>query len=144
MRGRRDLAVRAEGAPSHLTATLTPQDPDWSGTQWNSGKGIDKFAPLGPVLVSSAVLDPSDLSLELRVNGTVRQTTRTNDMLSDVRKIVSHFSKGITLEKGTVILSGTPAGVGYAMKPRVYLHDGDQVEVEIEGIGTLRHGIAYE
>lgn len=112
-----------------------------SGTQWNFGKGLDQFAPIGPVLVAQDALDPANLGLELRLNGKMMQKARTDDLLSDVRKIISHFSKGTTLQQGTVIFTGTPEGVGYAQN--IHLKDGDQVEVEIEGIGTLKHGIRY-
>ena len=124
-----------------VTWRFGQKDFDVSGTQWNFGKGLDQFAPIGPVLVAQDALDPADLSLELRLNGKTMQQTRTNDMLSDVRKIISHFSKGTTLLKGTAIFSGTPEGVGYAQG--IHLKDGDRIEVEIEGIGQLNHGVRY-
>lgn len=114
---------------------VTARDLQRSDGQWARAKGFDTFCPLGPWLVTA--LDPSDLAVECRVNGEVRQRGRTSQMVHDVPALVASVSRAFTLLPGDVILTGTPAGVG----PIV---DGDQVEIEIEGIGTLRHGVVCE
>ncbi|KZT22855.1 hypothetical protein NEOLEDRAFT_1070690 [Neolentinus lepideus HHB14362 ss-1] len=119
-------------------------DPKLSGSQICMGKGPDKFAPVGPVLVSGKVVDASDLGISLRRNGETMQSSRTSDMIYKVPEIISRFSQGTTLEKGTIVMTGTPEGVGVLRNPKVYLAHGDKVEVEIDGLGILRHGIHYE
>jgi 2-keto-4-pentenoate hydratase/2-oxohepta-3-ene-1,7-dioic acid hydratase in catechol pathway len=99
------------------------------------GKGYDTFAPLGPVIATG--LDPSRLLLTTRVNGTVRQSANTRDLLLSVPGIISYLSRYITLLPGDAIMTGTPAGVG-PIRP------GDEIEVEIEGIGTLRNPVVAE
>lgn len=99
------------------------------------GKGYDTFAPLGPAIVTG--LDPSRLPLTTRLNGAVRQSANTKDLLLDVPGIISYLSRYMTLLPGDAIMTGTPAGVG-PIKP------GDQIEVEIEGIGVLRNPVVAE
>ncbi len=120
---------------------------DWQfelgGGQFNHGKSFDTFCPLGPMLVTPDELtNPDVLRLVTRVNGEVRQDSNTSDMVFDVRTLISFLSADRTLPAGTVILTGTPSGVGYARKPPVWLQSGDVIEVEIEGIGTLSHPVA--
>ncbi|KIW56398.1 hypothetical protein PV05_05063 [Exophiala xenobiotica] len=117
-----------------------------SGGQHGSAKGFDKFAPIGPVIVSpSAIGDPHDLSLKTIVNGKdVRQESRTDDLIFKVPEIIQHLSRGTTLRKGTVIMTGTPSGVAAFMKPPGFLQDGDVVEVEIEKIGRLQNKMVFE
>ncbi|EPQ54913.1 fumarylacetoacetate hydrolase [Gloeophyllum trabeum ATCC 11539] len=119
-------------------------DPKLSGSQICMGKGPDNFAPIGPVLVSAKAIDASDLAISLRVNGKTMQDSRTSDLIHKIPDIISRFSQGTTLERGTVIMTGTPEGVGCLRNPPVYLDHGDKVEIEIEGLGILRHGIHYE
>lgn len=110
------------------------------------GKSFDKFAPLGPVLVSSHdVVDPGTLTLRTRVNGELRQESGTNDLIFSVPKIVRHLSRGRTLRKGTIILSGTLSGVGAFQRggPK-FLVDGDLVEIEIEGIGRIANRMVFD
>ena len=117
----------------------------WGGTQWCRGKTFDTFCPLGPVVVTrDAVPDPDNLLLTTRVNGRVMQQCRTSDMIFSVAEIVEFLSGSTTLEPNTLILTGTPAGVGMGRKPPVYLQPGDVVEVEIEGIGVLRNPVIEE
>jgi 2-keto-4-pentenoate hydratase/2-oxohepta-3-ene-1,7-dioic acid hydratase in catechol pathway len=99
------------------------------------GKGCDTFAPLGPVVATG--IDPSRLALTTRLNGTVVQSATTADLLLDVPGIIAYLSRRVTLLPGDVIMTGTPAGVG-PIRP------GDEVEVEIEGIGTLRNPVVAE
>ncbi|MBA2947551.1 fumarylacetoacetate hydrolase family protein [Streptomyces himalayensis] len=99
------------------------------------GKGQDTFAPMGPVIATE--LDPSRLSLTTRVNGTVMQSASTADLLLAVPDIVSYLSRYVTLLPGDAIMTGTPSGVGP-------IEPGDEIEVEIEGIGVLRNGVVAE
>jgi len=111
---------------------VTARDLQRSDGQWARAKGFDTFCPLGPWVTTG--LDPGDLAVRCRVNGAVTQQGRTNQMVVDVPALVAAVSSAFTLLPGDVILTGTPSGVG----PLV---DGDTVEVEVEGIGTLRHGV---
>lgn len=114
--------------------------------QWTVGKNFDGTGGFGPVFVTADELPEgaSGLKLETRLNGTVMQSASTADMIFDVRKLVSLLSIAMTLEPGDLIVSGTPAGVGFARKPPVYMKPGDVCEVEIEGIGILRNPIEAE
>lgn len=114
--------------------------------QWTVGKNFDDTGAFGPDLVTADELPAGGkgLLLETRVNGKVVQSANTTDMLFDVATIISTLSQAVTLEAGDVIVSGTPAGVGFGMDPKVYLKAGDVVEVSIEGIGTLVNPIVDE
>jgi 2-keto-4-pentenoate hydratase/2-oxohepta-3-ene-1,7-dioic acid hydratase in catechol pathway len=131
-----------------VSARKWQRDPAYAGVvpQWCFSKGFDKFAPLGPMMVSPSVVGEADnLRLQTFVNGELRQDSNTNDLLFGVRELVSFLSQGTTLEKGTVILTGTPAGVAMGMKPTpLYLKDGDVVEVKIEGLGSCKNQMVFE
>ena len=101
------------------------------------GKSWDTHGPIGPWLVSSDELDPHALRLTTRVNGEIRQDSNTNDLIFNCYEIISHLSTAFTLEPGTVIATGTPAGVGLYYDPPRMLTPGDEVSITIEGIGTL-------
>lgn len=107
--------------------------------QWSFSKSFDKYAPVGPAIVSTNVLgDAKGLKLQTFVNGEERQSSNTSDLCFGVRQLVSFLSTGQTLLKGSLIMTGTPGGVGIGMKPEPkYLRDGDEVVVEIEGIGKV-------
>ncbi|KAJ3082793.1 hypothetical protein HK102_001458 [Quaeritorhiza haematococci] len=105
---------------------------------------FDTFAPLGPILVSPHALDYKNLNISLSLNGTQMQSSNTRDMIFDVPSLISFLSQGTTLAPGTVILTGTPPGVGMGRNLPVFLRDGDVVRVEIEGIGVLRNSVRYE
>ena len=121
------------------------QDKTRSSGQHGYGKSFDKFAPLGPMIVSThAIPDPSKLKIITRVNGEVRQQSGTDSMIFDVASIVRHLSRGMTLRPGTVIMTGTPDGVAAFMKPSPWLRNGDVVEVEITGIGRIRNKMVFE
>lgn len=116
-----------------------------SGGQFCRGKSFDTFCPLGPRVVGGDEIgDPGRLRIMCRVNGETRQDATTAQMMFDGATLVSDLSRGTTLLPGTVILTGTPSGVGMARKPPVYLKHGDVVEVEIEGIGVLRNRVVFE
>lgn len=114
--------------------------------QWTVGKNFDDTGAFGPDLVTADELPAGGkgLLLETRVNGKVVQSANTNDMIFDVATIISTLSEAMTLEAGDVIVSGTPAGVGFGMDPKVYLKAGDVVEVSIEGIGKLVNPVIDE
>ncbi|KJX93840.1 hypothetical protein TI39_contig4247g00009 [Zymoseptoria brevis] len=114
--------------------------------QWCFSKSFDEYAPLGPAIVSPEVLgDAGGLQLITRVNGEERQKSSTGDLCFGVRKLVSFLSTGQTLKRGSLIMTGTPGGVGWGQKPNsIYLKDGDEVEVEIEGIGKVVNTMAFE
>ena len=115
-----------------------------SGNQFGYAKSFDRFAPIGPCVLLAEGVDPQDLGYETRVNGEVRQKTRTDDMIWSVRQIIAHLSRGTTLRRGTAIMTGTPSGVGLFMEPKGFLRDGDVVEVDVQGIGALRNRIVFE
>ena len=116
-----------------------------SGGQFGYAKSFDDFAPVGPCITATAVIgDPQTLNYVTRVNGEVRQQTSTDDMIWSVGQIIEHLSRGTTLRAGTCIMTGTPSGVAFFMDPRVFLKDGDVVEVEIEKIGTIRNKIVFD
>ena len=113
---------------------VTARDIQGAEEQWTRAKGFDTFCPLGPVVVP---LDPTDLSITTRVNGEVRQSGHTRDMLVGVAELLAYISRCMTLEPGDAVFTGTPAGVGP-------LRVGDLVEVEIEGIGVLSNPVRAE
>ena len=117
----------------------------WGGSQWCRGKTFDTFAPLGPCLVTSdEIPDPNKLGIRTVLNGTALQDWNTSDMIFDVTAIIEFLSGSTTLLPGTVILTGTPHGVGMALKPPVWLKPGDTVSIEIDGIGTLTNPVVLE
>jgi 2-keto-4-pentenoate hydratase/2-oxohepta-3-ene-1,7-dioic acid hydratase in catechol pathway len=112
---------------------------DWGG-QYFKGKSLDASCPSGPwVVTPDEVEDPQALSLRLTVNGTLKQDGTTSEMIHPVDSIISWVSVGMTLLPGMMIATGTPDGVGFARKPPEFIHVGDVVEAEVEGIGTLRN-----
>ncbi|MGI6129572.1 MAG: fumarylacetoacetate hydrolase family protein [bacterium] len=111
--------------------------------QWMKGKCLDTFAPMGPWLVTTdEIPDPGNLDIRLRLNGRIMQSSNTSNLIFGVPHLVSFLSRLMTLDPGDIIATGTPAGVGFAQRPPVYLTPGDIVEVEIKGLGVLRNGVA--
>lgn len=116
------------------------EDRPWVGIDWVMQKGWDKFQPTGPWLVPSKyVPEPNNLEIQLSVNGIVRQSSNTSQMIFDPVAIVEHLSRIMTLQSGDVIATGTPAGVGFGQKPRIKLSSGDIMRVDIKGIGCLEN-----
>ena len=112
------------------------------GGQWIRGKSFDTFCPLGPVLVTTdEIPDPQTLAIRSVLNGQTMQSSNTADMIFSVAELIAFISRDTTLVPGTVILTGTPEGVGVARRPPVFLADGDTIEVTIEGIGTLSNPV---
>ena len=123
---------------------VSARDAQFADGQWVRGKSYDGFCPLGPWIVTSAdVSDPQSLGIRSRVNGTTMQDASTKEMIFSVAFLVSYLSRFMTLEPGDVIATGTPFGVGFARTPPVYLHDGDVVECEVDGIGLLRNTVRF-
>jgi len=117
----------------------------WGGSQWCRGKTFDTFAPLGPCLVlKDEIPDPAALKIRTVLNGQVMQDWRCDDFIFDVPSVVSFLSGSTTLLPGTVILTGTPHGVGFARKPPVFLQPGDTVTIEIDRIGALTNPVVAE
>lgn len=122
---------------------------DWQlkggGNQWCRGKTFDTFCPLGPVLVTrDEIPNPNALGIKTVLNGETVQDWNTNDMIFDVPAIIAFLSASTTLLPGTVILTGTPHGVGMARKPPLWMKAGDSVTIEIEGIGALTNPVLEE
>jgi 2-keto-4-pentenoate hydratase/2-oxohepta-3-ene-1,7-dioic acid hydratase in catechol pathway len=150
--GRACKNVAPERALEHVLGYTCANDVsarDWQkrhgGGQWCRGKTFDTFAPLGPCLVTADEIgDPNELTLRTVVSGEVRQTSSTRDMIFTVPELIAFLSGSTTLLPGTVILTGTPHGVGMAAVPPRWLRAGDTVAVEIERIGTLENPVALE
>jgi 2-keto-4-pentenoate hydratase/2-oxohepta-3-ene-1,7-dioic acid hydratase in catechol pathway len=109
--------------------------------QWLSGKTLDTFAPCGPALVIDEINDPQNLNISTRLNQQTLQQSNTCNMIFSVAETISYISQLMTLEPGDIIATGTPEGVGFKRNPPIFLQDGDVVEVEVEGIGTLRNPV---
>lgn len=121
---------------------VSARDCQQNDGQWARAKSFDTFAPMGPYVVTG--LDPSDLRIQMRVNGETLQDQSTKDMVFNVAYLVSYLSHSMTLLPGTAIFTGTPSGVGIARNPPVLLKPGDMCEVEVEGIGILRNPVVAE
>ncbi|KAJ6025016.1 hypothetical protein N7540_005813 [Penicillium herquei] len=122
---------------------------DWQikrgGGQWGLGKGFDGWAPFGPGIVSSKVItDPNALHISTILNGKTVQSSSTKDMIFGVAKTIAFLSQGTTLLPGDLIFTGTPQGVGMGRKPNLWLKDGDQVEVALEGVGSCKNRVIYD
>jgi 2,4-diketo-3-deoxy-L-fuconate hydrolase len=135
--------VSEENALDYVAGYLLANDVserDWQikrNGQWGKGKSFDTFGPIGPWLVTcDEIPDPQTLAMELCVNGEIRQSSNTSDMIFPVRKIVSYLSQFMTLLPGDVVITGTPAGVGLGMKPPSFLKRGDVVTLRIDRLGT--------
>ncbi len=117
----------------------------WGGSQWCRGKTFDTFCPLGPCLVTrDEIANPNQLAIKTILSGQTVQDWNTNDMIFDVPALIEFLSGSTTLQPGTVILTGTPHGVGFAQKPPRFLQPGDTVTVAIENIGELTNPVVAE
>jgi 2-keto-4-pentenoate hydratase/2-oxohepta-3-ene-1,7-dioic acid hydratase in catechol pathway len=140
--------IRIEDALSHVIAYSVFNDGSmreyqFKTPQWTMGKNFDRTGAFGPWLVTADELPPGarGLRLETRLNGQTVQSANTSDMVFDVASLIVTISEAITLEPGDLIVAGTPAGIGHAREPRLYMQPGDICEVEIERIGLLRNRI---
>lgn len=110
--------------------------------QWARGKSFDTFAPMGPWIETE--VQPDSCRIRSRLNGLTMQDSNTKDLIFSTKQLISYLSKCMTLKPGTAIMTGTPSGVGFARKPPVFLKPGDIVEIDIDGIGTLRNPVKRE
>ena len=118
---------------------VTARDVQRAHQQWFKGKSLDHSCPLGPWIVDAQTVgDASNLAIKLRVNGVEKQNSFTSKLIFRIPRIIAELSRGLTLEPGDVIATGTPEGVGIGRTPPEFLGDGDVMEVEIERIGVLR------
>ena len=145
--GRAGRNIAAKDALAHVFGytvinDVTARDLQQRHTQWFKGKSLDGSCPIGPVVVTADEFgDPQNRRISLRINGATKQDARTSDMIFTVATIIESLSKGLTLEAGDVIATGTPEGVGMARTPQEFLQNGDVVETEVEGIGVMRNRI---
>jgi 2-keto-4-pentenoate hydratase/2-oxohepta-3-ene-1,7-dioic acid hydratase in catechol pathway len=144
--------IPRERAMEHVAGYAVGHDVsarDWQlnkpGKQWMAGKTFDTFAPVGPsVVTADEVPDPQALGIRLRLNGRTMQDSNTSQLVFGVGEVISYLSRIFTLEPGDLIFTGTPPGVGMARKPPVWLQPGDIVEIEIDGLGTLRNPVVRQ
>ena len=121
---------------------VSARDFQFKGSQWTPGKSFDTFAPIGPCITTSKQLsNVNNLGVKTWVNGELRQEGNTRDMIFGVSEIIYHLSRIMTLKPCDIIATGTPSGVGMAMQPQKWLNSGDNVKIEIEGIGILNNTI---
>jgi len=120
---------------------VSARDLQFKDGQWTRGKSVDTFCPVGPLVPAGEIPDPHDLRIRAIVSGEVLQDSTTTNLIFGVDVIISHVSQTITLEPGDLILTGTPAGVGVFRNPQRLLRPGDEVTIEIEGVGTLTNPV---
>jgi len=143
--GRAGRNISASEALSHgfgytVLNDVTARDLQQRHNQWFKGKSLDGSCPMGPVVVTADEFgDPQNKRITLRLNGVTKQDARTSDMIFTVASIIEWLSKGVTLEPGDIIATGTPEGVAMGRTPQEWLQHGDVVETEIETIGTMRN-----
>jgi 2-keto-4-pentenoate hydratase/2-oxohepta-3-ene-1,7-dioic acid hydratase in catechol pathway len=124
---------------------VSARDLQFGDGQWTRGKSPDTFCPVGPRLVPREEIDdPQALAIRCVLNGQTMQDSSTSQMIFSVAEIIAYVTRVITLEPGDLIATGTPAGVGVFRDPKVLLQDGDEVSVEIEGLGTLTNPVEKE
>jgi 2-keto-4-pentenoate hydratase/2-oxohepta-3-ene-1,7-dioic acid hydratase in catechol pathway len=144
--------IRKEDALQHVAGYCCGNDisaRDWQlrkpGGQWLLGKSFDSFAPIGPALVTrDEVASPGNLHIQFRLNGATLQDSNTCHLIFSIETLIAYVSGVCTLTPGDLIFTGTPAGVGAARQPPVFLRPGDTLEVEIEGLGVLRNPVVSE
>lgn len=148
--GRRGRDIEIEDALDHIFGytilnDITARDLQRLHGQWFKGKALDRSCPIGPVVVHKSILsNAGDLEIRLTVNGELRQSSKTGRMIFNIPTIISQLSRGLTLEPGDIVATGTPSGVGYAMEPPRFLAAGDVISAEIEGIGILNNHIVAD
>ena len=145
--GRRAKNVKAVRAMEYVLGytafnDVSARDFQFADGQWQRGKSCDTFAPMGPsIITADEIPDPHKLSIKLILNGKTMQDSNTDQLIFGVPQLIEFLSETITLEPGDVIATGTPPGVGFARKPPVFLKSGDEMVVEIEGIGQLNNPV---
>jgi 2-keto-4-pentenoate hydratase/2-oxohepta-3-ene-1,7-dioic acid hydratase in catechol pathway len=145
--GKKGMAIKKEDALDYIFGytilnDVTARDLQTRHKQFFIGKSLDTTCPMGPWIVHKSAIDnPNKLNIETRVNGEVRQSSNTENFIFPIEDVISVLSAGMTLEPGDIIATGTPAGVGKGFNPPKFLQPGDQIEITIEKIGTLRNTI---
>ena len=148
--GKRGRHVRAEDWREYVFGysmlnDVSARDFQMATSQWMMGKTFDTFAPFGPAIVTAdEVADPQTLEISLTLNGEVMQNSNTREMIFQVPRLIEFLSSVFTLEPGDIIATGTPACVGFARKPPVWLRAGDEVMVRVEGLGELTNPVVAE
>jgi acylpyruvate hydrolase len=147
--GRGGRYITAEDALAAIAGFVVLNDAscrDWqrAGSQWTAGKNFVGSMPIGPEVVTTDEVDVSDVAISSTLNGTVMQSARTSQMLVSVPATVEFFSSFTHLAPGDVIATGTPGGVGFARTPPVWMEPGDEIEVTVEGVGTIRNRVIAE
>ena len=145
--GREGRNIRREDAYAHVWGytiinDVTARDRQQRHKQWFLGKALDTFCPMGPWVTTGDEVDPENLDLHCWVNGELRQSANTRDLIFDIPYLIATISEGMTLVPGDIISTGTPAGVGIGMDPPVFLKPGDTVSMSISGLGTLTNSFA--
>src|SRR5919201_4482920 len=140
--GRRARGISRDEALAYVGAYLvandvSARDLQFSDGQWVRSKSLDTFLPVGDPVPAAEVPDPQALSIRAIVNGETRQDSNTGNMIFGVAEIVALVSQAITLEEGDLIITGTPAGVGAFRRPPVWLEPGDEITIEIDGVGSI-------
>jgi len=144
--GRRASGVSADDALDHVAGyvvanDVSGRDLQFSDGQWVRGKSLDTFLPVSELVPASQVPDPQTLPIRAILNGDVMQDSNTSNMIFGVAEIVSFVSQAITLEPDDLIITGTPAGVGAFRDPPVWLRPGDEITIEIDGIGRITNPV---
>jgi 2-keto-4-pentenoate hydratase/2-oxohepta-3-ene-1,7-dioic acid hydratase in catechol pathway len=140
--GKGGRGIRKADAYDHvfgymIVNDMTARDLQSHHKQWLIGKSLDTFCPMGPWLVTADEVDPANLNVRCWVNGELRQNANTADLIFDIGTLIETLSAGITLYPGDIIATGTPAGVGIGFDPPKYLKPGDEIAIEIDGLGRL-------
>ena len=144
--GRRASGVSADDALAHVEGyvvanDVSGRDLQFSDGQWVRGKSLDTFLPVSELVLAADVPDPQALPIRAILNGEVMQDSNTSNMIFGVAEIVSFVSQAITLEPGDLIITGTPAGVGGFRDPPVWLRPGDEIAIEIDGLGRIANPV---
>jgi 2-keto-4-pentenoate hydratase/2-oxohepta-3-ene-1,7-dioic acid hydratase in catechol pathway len=144
--GRRASGVDAADALDHVAGyvvanDVSARDLQFSDGQWVRGKSLDNFLPVSDLVPAADVPDPQALPIRAILNGDVMQDSNTSNMIFGVAEIVSFVSQAVTLEPDDLIITGTPAGVGAFREPRVWLKPGDEITIEIEGLGSITNPV---
>eukprot|EP00929_Paragymnodinium_shiwhaense_P063020 TRINITY_DN31516_c0_g1_i2.p1 TRINITY_DN31516_c0_g1~~TRINITY_DN31516_c0_g1_i2.p1 ORF type:complete len:261 (+),score=54.92 TRINITY_DN31516_c0_g1_i2:151-933(+) len=149
--GRPAKNVKAEEALQYVQGYAAANDVSarrWQGKkgggQWSRSKAFDTFLPLGPVIPAADIPNPNALAVTCKVNGEIMQSSSTGDMIFSVEQLIAFLTEGTTLLPGTIILTGTPEGVGFTRKPPIFLKPGDTVTIEVEGLGEVSNPVLAE
>jgi 2-keto-4-pentenoate hydratase/2-oxohepta-3-ene-1,7-dioic acid hydratase in catechol pathway len=144
--GRQARGVSEADALSYVSGyfaanDVSARDVQHKDKQWVRGKSFDTFLPVGDVVPADQVPDPQNLAIRTILNGETVQESNTSDMIFGIKKIIAFVTEAITLEPGDLILTGTPAGVGAFRDPRIWLKHGDEITVEVDGVGSVTNRI---